>query len=1580
MFAALFVVLLSMTAFAGGISNVAAAQSPQGYPGTAATIMINNDNQLGEAAEQNDWAGDGSLANPWIIAGNATTHDLDMEGGAFGIYIANITSTYFNVQDWHIYNSSVGDALTIKNINTPFQVTNLTINDVENGVVINKTTDNSAVRDVDLNNIARDGISVGNSTSFYIEDNNVNNATRAIMTSYCTRSFVSNNQLTDGQGSIYTHQFVSGILLYRTSWTTVAGNSITEINMAIYPQWGYNNTIEHNQIYQCAEGIYLDQASSYNLIQSNNIFNMTERAIALNYDATQNTVANNNITNCSWEGIYSARSVRANIHDNVIVNTGTGILMKVSSTSAQITNNLIEGSGVGMIVSNSNLTSITNNYIANSTHEGLILQGTHGNNVQNNYLYNNAGYGIKADNCADSSFNLNLMSGNNGATSTYDVDDVQAFDNRTTDAWNTSSLGNYWADWTAPDADADSIVDAPYAVDGGSINDELPLAYPVGMVNDLQVITGYIWAKITWNAPNYSAGDQLLKYVINRTNGTSSTVFERAAGITELNDTTISPGITYDYEIVATNKYGQSGVMNITVFVAPSNLPVVNITAPVNGAMLNTTNVNVVWQGWDNGATITSYWYKMNGQSWVNASLSTSHLFNAAQGVVVGSNTVSVNVTNANGSSTSSVQFTVDLTAPTIQILKPLNGYLNTTGKVLTTWHGTDANGISQYQLMVDSGAWQPKGLGESATLALADGHHVISVKAIDPAGNSRVATVNVTVDTTRPLITNMNPTGGSYVNTTTVTFSWDIIETGSGVNRTNVSIDSGAVIGIGYNQSYTTGILSQGQHTFNLIVFDNASFNSSIVVQFFVDTIDPEVEISAPIEGGFVNTTDVQITWTATDTGVGASGIESLLIRNDSGPWMALSPSAVGQILTLDEGSHTVEVSATDEAGNTEIDSVTFTVDSTLPIVEIISPANDTWFNVNEVTVVWNGSDALSGLAHFEVKIDDGSWENVGYNLTQVLSGLSDGEHTFMVKAVDNATNENVISVTFTVDTTGPWVVITLPVIGLHTNATEVQMNWTAMDNTTSVAYMHVWNDTGAPVNMTTGDGYLFINLTEGAHTLYVKVWDAVGNSQENSVSVVVDLTAPEISITYPQANQLVSDVVINATWTVTDNLSSIAKIEVAIDDGSYVDVGLNASQPFADVLEGDHTIYVRATDSAGNSAIQQVFFTVDRTSPTVLTHLPASGAIVSADAVVKVTFSKAMNQSSVAFTGIVGTQSWNTAGTEVTLAHGALTDATTYNIVVSGKDLAGNELAGSSSSWSFTVDSTLPIVEIISPANDTWFNVNEVTVVWNGSDALSGLAYFEVKIDDGSWENVSYNLTKVLSSLSDGEHTFMVKAVDNATNENVVSVTFTVDTVAPTVLNHLPASGAIVSPDAVVKVTFSKVMNQTSVIFTGITGAKTWNTAGTEVTLTHAALTYATTYSVVVSGKDLAGNAVSGSWTFTVVTQVTGTVSDDKSNPIVSATVKLTQGATVVEGVTDANGRFALIVDGVGTYNLTISATGFQDFVQNDKAFGVGHNNTLGAIAMTPNADYTLVIVGVIVVLAIVLAALFLMRRHKV
>jgi hypothetical protein len=66
----------------------------------------------------------------------------------------------------------------------------------------------------------------------------------------------------------------------------------------------------------------------------------------------------------------------------------------------------------------------------------------------------------------------------NIATTNYffgNGDDCQATDDGTMNVFD----GNYWNDWTSPDANNDSIVDLPYEIDGDANgNDPYPIAVP----------------------------------------------------------------------------------------------------------------------------------------------------------------------------------------------------------------------------------------------------------------------------------------------------------------------------------------------------------------------------------------------------------------------------------------------------------------------------------------------------------------------------------------------------------------------------------------------------------------------------------------------------------------------------------------------------------------------------------------------------------------------------------------------------------------------------------------------------------------------------------------------------------------------------------------------------------------------------------------------------------------------------------------------------------------------------------------------------------------------------------------------
>ena len=137
-----------------------------------------------------------------------------------------------------------------------------------------------------------------------------------------------------------------------------------------------------------------------------------------------------------------------------------------------------------------------------------------------------------------------------------------------------------------------------------------------------------------------------------------------------------------------------------------------------------------------------------------------------------------------------------------------------------------------------------------------------------------------------------------------------------------------------------------------------------------------------------------------------------------------------------LSDGTHTYTAKAKDAAGNTSSasNSVSVKVDSAPPETKIDSgPSGPT--NDNTPTFSFGGLDNLSQAANlrYSYKVDGSAWSSYSSETSVTLgsaSGLSEGSHTFYVKAKDEADNEDQSPAqsSFTVDTTQPMVKTTTP------------------------------------------------------------------------------------------------------------------------------------------------------------------------------------------------------------------------------------------------------------------------------------------------------------------------------------------------------------------------------------------------------------------------------------------------------------------------------------------------------------------------------------------------------------------------
>lgn len=236
-------------------------------------------------------------------------------------------------------------------------------------------------------------------------------------------------------------------------------------------------------------GIFLSNCVNSTL--ENNICSKNDRGISL-YHTSDNALTNNTCNSNLHYGILLDSLCSNNkLTNNDCTSNGLGgIDLWSASNNILINNNCSDClDGMELLSSSNNNTLISNNCSSNS-YEGILLSWAGNNNdLSDNLVSDNAGYGVDMEHVQVSygsfyeSENFvwnNTFIGNNGATRTYDASHVQACDNGTNNSWNsTAGYGNYWSDWTTPDANQNGIVDQPYNIAGdGGAKDYYPLTTP----------------------------------------------------------------------------------------------------------------------------------------------------------------------------------------------------------------------------------------------------------------------------------------------------------------------------------------------------------------------------------------------------------------------------------------------------------------------------------------------------------------------------------------------------------------------------------------------------------------------------------------------------------------------------------------------------------------------------------------------------------------------------------------------------------------------------------------------------------------------------------------------------------------------------------------------------------------------------------------------------------------------------------------------------------------------------------------------------------------------------------------------
>ncbi|MDP1823497.1 MAG: Ig-like domain-containing protein [Archangium sp.] len=352
----------------------------------------------------------------------------------------------------------------------------------------------------------------------------------------------------------------------------------------------------------------------------------------------------------------------------------------------------------------------------------------------------------------------------------------------------------------------------------------------------------------------------------------------------------------------------------------------------------------------------------------------------------------------------------------------------------------------------------------------------------------------------------------------------------------------------------------------------------------------------------------------------------------------------------------------------------------------------------------------------------------------------------------------------------------------------------------------------------------------------------------------------------------------------TISGELLKVATI--AAPASRFVVGGLNNATPYF--------FAITAADKAGNvsalsAEVRATPFAPDTIPPTLVSSVPAPGATaVAVNTSIVLTFSEDMDTSSVTLTiapaVALNAAAWTNASTVTFQPSAPLASGTAWTVTVDGRDVAGNTLAGLKN-FSFTT-----ATETMPPAMPRGLSATAgnqlVTLTWeaNSETDLAGYDVFQGTAT-GVLNKVATvaapAITHVVTGLANGTTYFFALAArdqnGNASERTAeVSATpFLPDTMRPTVSLSTPTATTGVAVDTALTFGFSEDMDPGTVMValvplppSGELGPATWLDGKTVRFQPTAVLAFNTTYTVTVLGSDLAGNALTGTNSFSFLT----------------------------------------------------------------------------------------------------------------
>ena len=744
---------------------------------------------------------------------------------------------------------------------------------------------------------------------------------------------------------------------------------------------------------------------------------------------------------------------------------------------------------------------------------------------------------------------------------------------------------------------------------------------------------------------------------------------------------------SYPINVSVTDRAGNTGSQSLTVTVDTA-APVIGINTIAGDDVINASEkgADVQITGTSDQPANTAITVTLNGQNYTtttDASGNWSVTVPASAVTALGqaNYTVTAAVTSDIGNSnTASHNVLVDSALPGVTI-NPVatDDIINAaeagaaqtiSGQVTGAAVGdtvTVTLGGNTYSTTVQAGLSWSVSVPAADIQALGNGDLTVSASVTNQNGNTGSGTRDITIDANLPGLRVDTVAGDDVVN---------IIEHGQALVVTGSSsgLAEGTPLTVTINNvEYTTAVQADGSWsvgvtaaqvsawpagTVTVTVSGESSAENPISIThpvtvdltpaaITINTIATDDVINAAEKGADLTlsgtTTNVEPGQTVTVTFGGKNYTASVA---SDGSWTATVPAA--DLAALPEGSASAQASVSNINGNSASAVHNYSVDSSAPTIIINTVASDNIVNASEadagvtvsgsttaeagqiVTVTLNSPTVQTYQATVQA---DGTWS---INIPAAdLAALTDGSHTLTATVNDKAGNPASTTHNLAVD-------LTVPVLTINTIAGDDIINAAEHGQALVISGSSTGGEAGDVVTVTLNSKTYTTTLDasgnwsvgvpaadvsalgSGPQTVTATVTDVAGNSDNETHTVTVNLTAPTIGI-----NPIASDDVINATEkgadlqiSGTSNQPAGTTITVTLNGQNYsatTDAAGNWSttvpaSAVGALGEASYTVTANVTDSAGNSNSASHNVQVNTALPGVTINPVATDDIINA------------------------------------------------------------------------------------------------------------------------------------------------------------------------------------------------------------------------------------------------------------------------------------------------------------------------------------------------------------------------------